>query len=134
MLPACTTELEIPKLATLIAPCALGLLFLETHNSHIAKVLLGEISKKFSPLSVVASGNYNNSATNANVPEGVGAAGDREAHSLCAGFGLGFVSLGKGRINAGSLTEDSFDGILRRFVVGGPKPANVMPGNFKGPI
>jgi len=84
MLPSCTTELEIPRLATLVAPCALGLLFLGTHNSHIAKVLLGEISKRYSPLSVFGGGNSNNSITNVNVePNGV--TGDRESHSLCSG-------------------------------------------------
>ncbi|CAG7822626.1 unnamed protein product [Allacma fusca] len=123
MLPACTTELEIPRFATLVAPLSLGLLFLGTHNSHIAKVLLGEISKRYSPLSVFGTNAFNNSATNVNIAEMSAISPDREAHTLCAGFGLGFVNLGKGRLNDGSL-EEGIDGILRRFVVGGPKPAH----------
>ena len=122
MLPACTTELEIPRLATLVAPCSLGLLFLGTHNTHIAKVLLGEISKRFTPLSVFGGGGGNNSASVLNTTEVSGGASDREAHSLCAGFGLGFVNLGKGQVNHGGHAEDDFNGVLRRFVVGGPKP------------
>lgn len=86
MLPACTTELEIPRLATLVAPFALGLLFMETHNSHVAKVLLGEISKKYSPLSIFGGSNGNSSATNVNQTESQSSAADREAHSLCSGI------------------------------------------------
>jgi hypothetical protein len=41
----------------------------------------------------------------------------------CIGFGLGFVNLGKCKSGTGSLDADGFEGILRRFVVGGPKPA-----------
>lgn len=85
MLPACTTELEIPRLATLVAPFALGLLFVGTHNSHVAKVLLGEISKKYSPLSIFGGGNGNSSTANANQVEISGSVVDREAHSLCSG-------------------------------------------------
>jgi len=84
MLPACTTELEIPKLATLVAPCSLGLLFMGTQNSHVAKVLLGEISKRYNPL-----GNFGGSGgsapNNANSGDSGGSIADREAHSLCAG-------------------------------------------------
>ncbi len=36
---------------------------------------------------------------------------------------MGFVNLGKGRAGSGGMDEDGFDGILRRFVVGGPKPS-----------
>lgn len=86
MLPACTTELEIPRLATLVAPFALGLLFIETHNSHVAKVLLGEISKKYSPLSIFGGGNGNSSTANVNPTENNHSAADREAHSLCSGI------------------------------------------------
>jgi len=126
MLPACTTELEIPRLATLVAPCCLGLLFLGTHNSHIAKVLLGEISKRFTPLSVFGGGTSSNSSTSLLNPAEVQSSGtnDREAHSLCAGFGLGFVNLGKGKLNLVGYAEDDFNGVLRRFVVGGPKPTD----------
>lgn len=85
MLPACTTELEIPRLATLVAPCALGLLFMGTQNSHIAKVLLGEISKRYNPLSIFGGMGANNSQNNPNAGESNGSIADREAHSLCAG-------------------------------------------------
>lgn len=86
MLPACTTELEIPRLATLVAPFALGILFVGTHNSHVAKVLLGEISKKYSPLSIFGGGNGNSTSANVNQPENNHSAADREAHSLCSGL------------------------------------------------
>lgn len=85
MLPACTTELEIPKLASLVAPCALGILFMGTHNNHIAKVLLGEISKRYSPLSLFGGGSNNNAAPTTNTTDTNGSIADREAHSLCAG-------------------------------------------------
>jgi hypothetical protein len=85
MLPTCTTELEIPRLATLVAPCALGLLFMGTQNSHVAKILLGEISKRYNPLAAFGSGGANNSQNNANPSEVSGSIVDREAHSLCAG-------------------------------------------------
>lgn len=45
-----------------------------------------------------------------------------------SGFGLGFVNLGKGRDGSSCLGEDGFDGILRRFVVGGPKPTSSSNG------
>lgn len=85
MMPACTTELEIPKLASLVAPCALGILFMGTHHNHIAKVLLGEISKRYSPLCLYGGGNNNNSAAPTNTTDTSGSIADREAHSLCAG-------------------------------------------------
>jgi len=128
MLPACTTELEIPRLATLVAPTALGLLFLGTQNTYVAKVLLGEMSKKFTPLSCFGSSSNNNSASVANPHENTGTTTDREAHSLCAGLGLGFVNLGKGKLRTSGFADDDFDGILRRFVVGGPKPVQTQGG------
>lgn len=92
MLPACTTELEIPKLASLVAPCALGVLFMGTHNSHIAKVLLGEISKRYTPLSLFGIGNLNNSNAPTNPIDANSNISDREAHSLCAGNATFFCS------------------------------------------
>jgi len=87
MLPACTTELEIPRLATLVAPCALGLLFIGTHNNHIAKVLLGEISKRYNPLSIFSGNGVSNMSSNANNMDTTTStsAADRESHSLCSG-------------------------------------------------
>jgi len=45
------------------------------------------------------------------------------AYTFSIGFGLGFVNLSKCRKGSSSMDEDGFEGILRRFVVGGPKPS-----------
>lgn len=41
------------------------------------------------------------------------------------------MNLGKGRDGNSCLGEDGFDGILRRFVVGGPKPTTSTNGGGK---
>ena len=46
------------------------------------------------------------------------------------GYGLGFVNLGKGRLDQGTI-DDGIDGVLRRFVVGGPKPSHPNAGRIK---
>ena len=74
LLPATALEISIPHSAQVAALLATGLLYMETIERHLIKILLQEISRPPGP-------EMENAV-------------DRESHSLAAGFALGMVLLG----------------------------------------
>ena len=74
LLPPTALEVSIPTSAQVAAILGTGLLFLETCERHLVKVLLQEIGRPPGPEMENAT--------------------DRESHSLTAGLALGMVMLG----------------------------------------
>ena len=74
LLPATALEISIPHSAQVAALLGTGLLYMETMERHLIKILLQEISRPPGP-------EMENAV-------------DRESHSLAAGFALGMVLLG----------------------------------------
>ena len=74
LLPATALELSIPMSSQVAAIVALGLLFFNSGDTHLVKILLHEIGRPPGP-------EMENS-------------GDRESHALAAGFALGMTMIG----------------------------------------
>lgn len=74
LLPSTALEICIPHSAQVAALLGTGLLYMETMERHLIKILLQEISRPPGP-------EMENSV-------------DRSSHSLAAGFALGMVLLG----------------------------------------
>ena len=76
LLPQTALELSIPQSSQVAAIISIGLLFFNSVDSHLVKVLLFEIGRMPGP-------DLENSS-------------DRESHALAAGFALGMMMIGQG--------------------------------------
>lgn len=74
LLPPTALELSIPRLSQIASIVSLGLLFFETSDMHLVKILLQEIGGSPGPEMEKST--------------------DRESHALSAGFALGMVMIG----------------------------------------
>ncbi|XP_065660654.1 anaphase-promoting complex subunit 1 isoform X4 [Hydra vulgaris] len=77
LLPPTNLELFIPQVSQVAAIISLGLLFFNTGDSHLAKVLIKEIGR--------APGSDLESSL------------DRESHALASGFAFGMIMIGQGK-------------------------------------
>ncbi|XP_065681647.1 anaphase-promoting complex subunit 1 isoform X1 [Hydra vulgaris] len=77
LLPPTSLELFIPQVSQVAAIISLGLLFFNTGDSHLAKVLIKEIGR--------APGSDLESSL------------DRESHALASGFAFGMIMIGQGK-------------------------------------
>ena len=74
LLPPTNLELFIPQISQVAAITSLGLLFFNTGDSHLAKVLIKEIGR----------------SPGADLESSV----DRESHALASGFAFGMIMIG----------------------------------------
>ncbi|KAG0307174.1 Anaphase-promoting complex subunit 1 [Dissophora globulifera] len=77
LLPESSLELDLSPITQIACVLGIGLIYMETSHRRMAEVMLAEIGE--------ASGTLADSAN-----------GLQECHSVAAGFGLGFITLGQG--------------------------------------
>eukprot|EP00494_Astrolonche_serrata_P026363 UN26625 len=96
MVPGGFNDLEISSITQASALLACGFLYLGSSDTFVSQVLINEIGRR-------VQGD---------------ACEDRECYSLCAGFGLGLVNLGKGTLLSGHPDLD-LDNRLATYINGG---------------
>ncbi|XP_057316495.1 anaphase-promoting complex subunit 1-like isoform X2 [Hydractinia symbiolongicarpus] len=113
LLPPTALELNVPPSSQVAAVVSLGLLFFQSADSHLVKVLLHEIGRSPGPELENAF--------------------DRESHALGAGFALGMIMINEGKdsqIVGGINVHD----VLYRYVFGGQKYNNILGTHEKMPV
>eukprot|EP00004_Rigifila_ramosa_P000298 TRINITY_DN10354_c0_g1_i2.p1 TRINITY_DN10354_c0_g1~~TRINITY_DN10354_c0_g1_i2.p1 ORF type:complete len:987 (-),score=159.28 TRINITY_DN10354_c0_g1_i2:37-2919(-) len=99
--PPASAEIELPPLLKSAALFSLGLLYMGTNHRQMAAVLMNSIESPPSNSNRIF----------------------RNVHALCAGFGLGFLSLGGGRTSA-ALADLQITEHLLACLTGGTPPIN----------